>query len=234
MKGTVHNREAFLQKISRQLGRPIRKEGVTYPQWKHQPQYAVLDGKSLDELVDVLQEQCTRIHTAFFHTSCVSLLDVLKEVIDQYGGGPLIIPRDERFKDNGLLSFLNNEWQVHEWDYKRGRENIEIAEQANIGITFSEMTLAESGTVVLFSSRDNGRSVSLLPKVHLSIIPKSTIVPRMTQAATIISDKVNNQELIPSCINYVTGPSNSADIEMNLVVGVHGPLQAAYIVVEDL
>jgi L-lactate dehydrogenase complex protein LldG len=52
----------------------------------------------------------------------------------------------------------------------------------------------------------------------------------MTQAARVMRKKGDG---ISSCVNFITGPSNSAVIEMNLVVGVHGPVHAAYIVIED-
>ena len=49
---------------------------------------------------------------------------------------------------------------LYEWNSKQPQENIRQAEKANIGITISEITLAESGTAVLFSDKDKGRSVS--------------------------------------------------------------------------
>ncbi|ARF16994.1 LutC/YkgG family protein [Sporosarcina ureae] len=237
MAGSIQNRGPFLETIATQLGREPKKE-VEKPIWKHQPQRTVLADASIDELLEVLRVQCEQIHTDIVDTTKESLPVALDKVVKAYGGGPLSLWRDERFEECGLSDLLETKWpseqiEVHSWDPFIGEKNIERAEQANIGITFSDMTLAESGTVVLFSSADKGRSVSLLPTHYIALIPKSTLVPRITQASDMIREKLNNGEQVPSCINFITGPSNSADIEMNLVIGVHGPVKATYIVIED-
>ncbi|WP_313237497.1 LutC/YkgG family protein [Sporosarcina ureae] len=237
MVGSIQNRSTFLETIATQLGRDPKKK-VEKPIWKHQPQRTVLADASLDELLEVLRVQCKQIHTDIVETTKESLSVVLDEVVKTYGGGPLSLWRDERFEEYELSDLLETKWpleqiEVNSWDPSIGVKNIELAEQANIGITFSDMTLAESGTVVLFSSADKGRSVSLLPTHYIALIPKSTLVPRITQASDMIREKLNNGEQVPSCINFITGPSNSADIEMNLVIGVHGPVKATYIVIED-
>lgn len=234
MKGTTHNRDNFLSNISSRLGRPVRKEGVVRPAWKHQPQWKVLKDATQDELVEVLKMQCVHIHTDFVETPWRGLADTLKKVVDGYGGGQVIRWDDPRFEEYGLNGEMAVDgMDVHVWDPSIGEENIIVAERSNVGITFSDQTLAESGTVVLFSGGGKGRSVSLLPVTYIAIIPKSTIVPRITQASHAIHNRIVAGEKIPSCINFISGPSNSADIEMNLVVGVHGPIKATYIVVGD-
>ncbi len=237
-KGTIHNRDSFLMNISKNLGREPRLNGVTKPEWKYQPQWDVLKDATQDELVEVLKAQCPRIHTDVVETDVIQLFDVLKQVVLNYGGGPIITWDDPRFREYGLAELLTEQWgnqetDVHVWDHKAGKENIIKAERANVGITFSDQTLAESGTVVLFSSKEKGRAVSLLPTTYIAIIPKSSIVPRITQVAHQIHQSVQDGQEIASCINFITGPSNSADIEMNLVVGVHGPINATYIIVND-
>ncbi|MDQ0343150.1 lactate utilization protein C [Lederbergia wuyishanensis] len=239
MSGTIQNREAFLNKIASRLGRDKFQTSVEEPNWSYHPQDAVLKHADSDELLEALKTQCTKIHTDLIETNKTELIDTLRTIVAQYGGGPIVTWKDARFEEYGLSSLFNHIWpseniQVHQWNPELGEENITLAEKANIGITISDITLAESGTAVLFSNKDKGRTVSFLPLKSIIIMPKSSIVPRMTQAARIIREKVKHGEHLASCINFITGPSNSADIEMNLVVGVHGPVKAAYIIIEDL
>jgi L-lactate dehydrogenase complex protein LldG len=207
--------------------------------WKYQPQYEAFKDATQDELVEILEDMCDVIHTKFYKTDKKGLPDILNQVVTNYGGGPILTWKDKRFEEWGLGDLFHKEWpskkmDVYEWDYKKGEENIRIAEKANVGITISEITLAESGTVVIYSNENRGRSINFLPATYIALIPKSTIVPRMTQAAKKMREIELKDGKVPSCINFITGPSNSADIELNLVVGVHGPIKASYILLTDL
>jgi L-lactate dehydrogenase complex protein LldG len=239
MTGTIQNRDEFLNQIASQFGRPRVSGTIERPKWKFQPQYEVLKNANQDELVEVLKQQCDKIHTKLFETNKQGLKATINEIVTNYGGGPIVTWKDERFSQWGLDSLFKKDWpeqnmDVYEWDYSKGEENIHKAEQANVGITISEITLAESGTVVLFSDENKGRTVSFLPATYIALIPKSSIVPRMTQAAKKMQEIHQKGGKIPSCINFISGPSNSADIELNLVVGVHGPVKASYIIIDDL
>lgn len=238
MNGTIQNRDAFLEKIASQLGRQ-RKTQVESPKWKYHPQDEVLKDATQDELVEVLKKQCGNIHTKCVVTNSASLSQSLQAVVNEYGGGPVVIGNDKRFDQFGLSDLFQSDWpksnvDLHVWDHTKGKENIDKANLANVGISISEITLAESATAVLFSSKDQGRSISFLPQNSIIIMPKSTIVPRMTQGARFVREKVKNGELIASCVNFISGPSDSADIEMIPVIGVHGPIKMTYIVVDDL
>lgn len=230
MAGQIQNRTKFLNNISEQLGRP-KPIKVTKPEWAYNPQGKTLTDLNQNELVDLLEAQCKNIHTGFVKTNKSCLNKVLDETIKSYNSGKVIAWNDSRFETNDINL---DRYDTYVWNEEKGEDNRIVAEQANIGITFSDMTLAESGTVVLFSGKGKGRSVSLLPTHYIAIVPQSTIVPRYTQAAQKMNEMMNETDRFPSCINLISGPSNSADIEMELVVGVHGPVKATYIVVEDI
>ena len=239
MEGTIQNRDAFLKNIAGRLGRDI-KTSVQRPNWAYNPQEEVFKGASLDDLLNAFKTQCSKSGVEVIVTNKEQVAGAIQDRIKVLGGGPVVTWKDQRYEESFGLGKLfkeklpQDQIEVFEWNSTLGRENIEKANIANIGITISEITLAESGTVVVFSGKDRGRTVNFLPVNSIVLIPKSSLVPRMTQAAKILREKVNKGETLPSCINYITGPSKSSDIEMKLVVGVHGPVKVNYIVVEDL
>ena len=96
----------------------------------------------------------------------------------------------------------------------------------DVGISTAQAGIAETGTLILDSACERHRLVSLVPPVHIAIINASAIVATLADALTLLQQK----EISPA-ITFITGPSRTADIELTLTIGVHGP-QDLYVIVD--
>jgi len=101
---------------------------------------------------------------------------------------------------------------------------IDAAIHAEIGITAVDYALADTGTLVLLARTGQARSASLLPPVHVALVKPEQILAGLDDLFPLIraTDRAMNREL-SSAVTFITGPSRTADIELTLVVGVHGP-----------
>ena len=100
---------------------------------------------------------------------------------------------------------------------------------ADVGITSADYVLAETGTLVMLSSKQEARLVSLLPPVHVAVVPRSRIVANLDELLTRLPKPAEQT----SSMVLITGPSRTADIEQILVRGVHGPGEVYAVIVED-
>ena len=102
---------------------------------------------------------------------------------------------------------------------------------AAVGITVAEYALADTGTVVSLTSPQEGRLESVLPPMHIAIVPASVILPDMWA----LFAEVDRRRLLErhSSMVFITGPSRTADIELTLTIGVHGPKRLCLLVVDD-
>lgn len=97
-----------------------------------------------------------------------------------------------------------------------------------VGISTAQAAIAETGTLVLDSARERHRLVSLVPPVHIAIVEASSIFQTLGEALAFIHQNGN----ISPAVTFITGPSRTADIELTLAIGVHGP-QELYVIVND-
>jgi L-lactate dehydrogenase complex protein LldG len=97
-----------------------------------------------------------------------------------------------------------------------------------LGITGVFCALAENGTLMFLSGEDTAGSMSLLPETHVAIVPVSRIVRIMEDGWDLLR---RERDALPRQVNFVSGPSRTADIEMTLVLGAHGPFRVHVILV---
>ena len=95
--------------------------------------------------------------------------------------------------------------------------------KADLGISSADYGLADSGTLVLRARAGQDRATSLLPPIHVAIIESEYILPGLDDLITRLLLDFEEKGDLNSCLTLITGPSKTADIEMNLVHGVHGP-----------
>lgn len=98
----------------------------------------------------------------------------------------------------------------------------------DIGISGAQAGIAETGTLLLDSSRERHRLVSLVPPVHIAILNASQMVTTLSDALSLM----RKDEQVSPIITLVTGPSRTADIELTLAIGVHGQ-QELYVVIRS-
>jgi len=225
--GTIFGREKFLAHLEQRGNFAPRYE--PYQPISDLPEQR-LASKSLSELLEIAAAQAEVVNAKLQSTTRMELGDDIGNIITNAGGGQVLIPTDHRFEEFGLRITGDPlvEWQPGQ-EYRE--TNIAAAQRANVVVAFADWFLAESCTSVVYTRPGQGRALHFLPTNYISIVPASVVLPRSTQVAAIID--ANDIGAQGRAIQFISGPSNSADIELELVIGLHGPLAITYLIVSD-
>ena len=97
-----------------------------------------------------------------------------------------------------------------------------------IGVTGVFCAIAETGTLMVCSGEQTPSSVSLLPETHIAIVPIERIVAHMEDAWDLARRELGE---LPRAVNFISGPSRTADIEQTVVLGAHGPYRVHIVLV---
>lgn len=95
-----------------------------------------------------------------------------------------------------------------------------------VGITGAFCAIAETGTLLLLGGEETPASVSLLPETHVAIVDPSRIVATMEDAWELLRREFGEP---PRTVNFISGPSRTADIEQTVTLGAHGPYRVLVI-----
>lgn len=230
----MENRDAFLNRLARRLGREPRQIPEAWTLSDKTPLKTHISQQIQQQPCESFIDYATQVMQAHCElTSLAEAPQVAGRLCKHYGGGPVLLSSDARIKGTGIAAHLQDTFETTCWGDLDNEENLGTAAGANIGVVYAEYGLCDTGGVVLFSSFQQGRAISLLPATTVFVLYKSRLLTSVAQLAQILRQRVRAGEGLPSCINLIAGPSSTADIELIKVVGVHGPLNAVYLIVED-
>ena len=106
------------------------------------------------------------------------------------------------------------------------------ADPADItGVSFAECGIAESGTIAMLSGKANPTTLNFVPENHITIVNESDILSHYEELWPRLRRRFGRGKM-PRTVNFITGPSRSADIEQTLILGAHGPVRHHIIIVK--
>lgn len=107
---------------------------------------------------------------------------------------------------------------------------------AFVGITTADYCLADTATLVLKTRPARARAVSLLPTIHVVVIELAQVIRNLEELFVLLKTGSNKPSYgLENCLTLITGPSKTADIELTMVHGAHGPRDLyLYIIAPEL
>ena len=214
------NERIFLEKLSGKLERPIPEKApsrsISGP-----PDFWTKIKINQEELVDQFIVNAEKLTVKVYQiTDKNDIQTKLGEVFTEINAKSVICWDSPRLKDISVNEACRNlGMELIFWDNKADRQTmIRQCASVDVGITAADYGIAITGSMAIIGSSQQSRAVSLLPPVHIAFLKKENIVAHMGD----ILMKLNHNDM-PSSLSFITGPSRTSDIEMDLALGVHGP-----------
>jgi L-lactate dehydrogenase complex protein LldG len=204
-------KENILKKIRQALAKPVP---VPFP--ANEGSESVFQ-PSVEELEIEFAENFTKLLGKF--SFCANE----KELANQLNALTVARKWDKIFCREAQLKYLLNNQGYSNFDHA----NLNTCDAS---ITSCELLVARTGSIILSSGQQSGRSTSVYAPIHICIAYTSQLVYDLKDGIQQLKEKYTDQ--LPSLITLATGPSRTADIEKTLVVGVHGPKEVFLFLVE--
>jgi L-lactate dehydrogenase complex protein LldG len=111
-----------------------------------------------------------------------------------------------------------------------------------VGVAMAFAGVAETGTLLLHSGAESPTTINFLPETHVVVLRAADIVGgyeeafqrlRAAHGAALAAGRFARKTMLPRTVNFITGPSRSADIEQTLQLGAHGPRRLHIVLVDD-
>ncbi len=131
--------------------------------------------------------------------------------------------------ENALVLAPDPDLDPIAWSNRFTLERRQAKAEDQISVTSAFAAVAESGSVVLLSSPRSPTTLNFLPEDHLIVLFKDRIVTHLEDVWVRLRKELAT---MPRTVNYITGPSKTADVEQTIQEGAHGPRRLHVILVD--
>lgn len=208
-------RDEMLQNVRTALGRSAGQSPAEPPAVRLR-----IPEVSVDERIQEFSKALESLAGHVFRAS--SPEDAREYAVRLLAGKSAIASNSPLLRELGITGIDGVRSDVHEREELRG-----LCATADVGVTGADYALADTGSLVMISSQEEARLVSLLPPVHLAFLSKDRILTGLDELFTLLPVPAEKS----SSMVLITGPSRTADIEQILIRGVHGPGEIHVVIV---
>jgi L-lactate dehydrogenase complex protein LldG len=116
------------------------------------------------------------------------------------------------------------------WSNELAVEHRRAFADDEVSVTGAFGAIAETGTLALLSDPTTPTTLNFLPETHIAVLPSSRIVAHIEDIFAMLR---NEHDVLPRTVNFISGPSRTGDVELQIELGAHGPKRLHLIVVLD-
>jgi len=176
------------------------------------------------DIIQVFKQELEAVDGEFIYCTLDQVGTVVAQKLEGLGVRTAMIVRDEVFPPGLIDNLLDAGLSLQEANLPHsipaGDTRFAELDLVEVGITNAVAGIAETGTIVLSSGSGRSQLASLLPPVHVAVLSANTLFPSQREW---FANNAAGLTARSSCVTLISGPSRTADIEMTLTVGVHGP-----------
>jgi L-lactate dehydrogenase complex protein LldG len=186
----------------------------------------------LDKLADMAAKGGWNVHRA---TGTEDAVGYIESIVRDSGTTNVVRSAQDVFDQVPVDSALTNlgaKVTVVLRDEETPREVLrEEIRQSGVGITGADYALAETGSLIIMPRKGLSRLVSLVPPVHIALVRAQDLLDTLDDLFLLRRLEYHQRGgEMGSYLNFITGPSRTADIEMTIVEGVHGPKEVHMVI----
>ncbi|WP_202526070.1 LutC/YkgG family protein [Sneathiella litorea] len=222
------SRDKIFSRIRHNLGRgPLAEEAVNALKARIEGHVPHTIPKRTDiahkEQVDLFQAKAEALAAT---VARISSLDDVPEALRDYLTAHNLATRIKMSPDPALDNLPFNMTPMLE--INRGA----AAPEDEVSLTPAFAGIAETGTLCMASSAETPSTLNFLPENHVVVIKASQISGSLEDSWARLRQKYGAGNL-PRTVNFISGPSRTADIEQTLIMGAHGPRRLHILIVDD-